>query len=564
MNVTLTPRHWTSNECKFTHTHICMHVKLRAFHIFYAEEMDMETSHAKLFPLLFILLNSAWSIASSSISQSFVQCLSSHIQNSNSSNEIILTRTSSAYPSVLDSSIQNLRFSNNSTPKPEAIITPFDESHVQAAVICSKKNGLQIRSRSGGHDYEGLSYVSRAPFIIIDLFNLRSIDVDIENESAWVKSGATLGEVYYSIAQKSKVYGFPAGSCPTVGVGGHISGGGFGTIFRKYGLASDNVIDARIVDVNGRILDRKSMGEGLFWAIRGGGGSSFGVILALKLRLVPVPPTVTVCDISKTKEQGATKLLLKWQNIADKLPEELFLHSVIGSGGNTITVEFGSLFLGPVETLLQLMQDNFPELSLKRSHCTEMSWIQSVLDFAGYSIHESLEILLKRQQFSLFYKAKSDYVTKPISEAGLEGLWQRLLEANTSYLILTPYGGKMSEISDSETAFPHRQGNIYKIQYMVTWGDGKDTQKYVRFMRRLYAYMAPYVSKSPRAAYLNYRDLDLGRNSDGNTSYAQASIWGSKYFKNNFRRLVHVKTLVDPGNFFRNEQSFPVFSSGRK
>ena len=47
--------------------------------------------------------------------------------------------------------------------------------------------------------------------------------------------------------------------------------------------------------------------------------------------------------------------------------------------------------------------------------------------------------------------------------------------------------------------------------------------------------MEPYVSNSPRAAYLNYRDLDLGVNNKGNyTSYAQARIWGVKYFKNNF------------------------------
>ncbi|CAL2252521.1 unnamed protein product [Prunus armeniaca] len=67
--------------------------------------------------------------------------------------------------------------------------------------------------------------------------------------------------------------------------------------------------------------------------------------------------------------------------------------------------------------------------------------------------------------------------------------------------------------------------------------------------------MAAYASKSSKAAYLN---------KDANTSYAQASLWGLSYFKNNFRRLAQVKTLVDPGNFFRNEQSIPVLPSGEK
>ncbi|XP_050106987.1 tetrahydroberberine oxidase-like [Malus sylvestris] len=530
----------------------------------------MEISHIKLLPLLlFFLLNSVCSTTSNPISESFVPCFSSRI-HSNSTTKIILTESTSDYSLVLQSSIQNLRFLNTSTPKPHAIITPSQYSHVQAAVVCAKKDGIQIRTRSGGHDYEGLSYVSEAPFIIIDLFNLRSVDVDIENESAWVESGATLGELYYTIAQKSKIHGFPAGTCPTMGVGGHISGGGFGTIFRKYGLAADNVIDAKIVDVNGRILDRKSMGEELFWAIRGGGGSSFAVILKWKLRLVPVPPSVTVFKLSQTIEQGATKLFSKWQNIADTLHEDIFLHSVVSvgnkagaNGGKTIIIEFGSLFLGPVEKLLPLMQDNFPELRLDRSNCTEMSWIESVLYFADISINESEALLRRTQQSKSFFKAKSDYVTEPISEAGLEGLWQTLIEVE-AYLILTPYGGKMSEISDSETPFPHRIGNIFGIQYMVTWDDGKETEKHVGGMRRLYDYMEPYVSKSPRGAYLNYRDLDLGRNNACNTSYGQASIWGLKYFKNNFRRLVHVKTLVDPANFFMDEQSIPLFPSRKK
>ncbi|KAA8519308.1 hypothetical protein F0562_013564 [Nyssa sinensis] len=133
--------------------------------------------------------------------------------------------------------------------------------------------------RSGGHDYDGLSYVSEVPFVILDMFNLRSISVDIEDETAWVESGATLGELYYKIVEKSKIHGFPVGVCPTVGVGGHFSGGGYGNIMRKYGLSVDNVVDAYIVDVNGRVRSRETMGDDLFWAIKGGGGASFGVVL---------------------------------------------------------------------------------------------------------------------------------------------------------------------------------------------------------------------------------------------------------------------------------------------
>ncbi|XP_019057128.1 PREDICTED: cannabidiolic acid synthase-like 1 [Tarenaya hassleriana] len=110
--------------------------------------------------------------------------------------------------------------------------------------------------------------------------------------------------------------------------------------------------------------------------------------------------------------------------------------------------------------------------------------------------------------------------------------------------------------------------NIYEIQYLAYWRDGgegtknkTETEKYVKWVESVYDLMTPYVSKSPRGAYVNFRDLELGKYVGIRTKYEEARVWGVKYFKNNFDRLVRVKTSVDPTDFFRDEQSIPPFRS---
>ncbi|KAL2474865.1 FAD-binding Berberine family protein [Abeliophyllum distichum] len=525
-----------------------------------------------LLVLLLCSLNSFSSAASDSVYDNFVQCFAENKVPNDQISEILYNPTNPSFTSVLVSYIRNRRFNVSTTPKPTIIVTPSQESHVSATVLCAKKLGIQLKIRSGGHDYEGISYVSSGEFILLDMFNFRSIDVDMKTETAWVGSGAMLGELYYRIWEKSKVHGFPGGVCPTVGVGGHLSGAGYGNMLRKHGLTVDHVIDAKLVDAKGRVLDREAMGEDLFWAIRGGGGASFGVILAYKIKLVPVPSVVTVFRIEKTMDQNATEAVYEFEQIADKIDNDLFirvlLQPITRNKKRSVRATFIGLFLGDANRLLSVTHSGFPELGLKKADCKEMSWIYSVLFWGNFDNTTTPDVLLSRTPDSVnFLKRKSDYVKTPISKNGLESLFKKMVEVGKVGLVFNSYGGRMNEIPESETPFPHRAGNLFKIQYSVNWDDeGEEADKnYIDQIRELYSFMAPFVSKNPREAYLNYRDLDIGITDNGKDSYNQGKVYGVKYFKGNFDRLVKIKTMVDPDNLFRNEQSIPTLPfRGRK
>jgi hypothetical protein len=509
---------------------------------------------------------------SQSLIQNFLNCLSYYSQSLNSPiSNVIYTPNNTSFITILNKKIHNKRFKTATTPKPLVIITAKDSSHVQVTVKCAKSNNIQIRIRSGGHDYEGYSYVSDVPFVIIDLLHLNSVVVNLQEETAWVESGATVGKIYYTIGKTSNSLAFPSGVCFSVGAGGQLSSGGYGNLMRKFGLSIDNTIDAKIVDVNGNILDRKSMGEDLFWAIRGGGGASFGVILSWKLKLLHVTPQVTVFNVKRNANEDATDVVYKWQIIAPKLHKDLFIRVQpnvvkIGRGGEKVVqVSFIGQFLGTIERLLYLVSESFSELGLKQSDCFSMPWINSTFFWYGKPIGTPLETMLDEPNDPQpkYFKGQSDYVKKPIPKEVIESIWKLMIESDTLYMQWNPYGGRMDEISPSETPFPHRAGNLFLIQYLNNWIDESPEaiERHVNFSRLFYNFMTPYVSNYPREAFLNYRDADIGANHPSNVTKIEiARTYGNKYFKENFERLVSVKTKVDPENFFKYEQSIPVRS----
>ncbi|KAI7740249.1 hypothetical protein M8C21_021678 [Ambrosia artemisiifolia] len=278
------------------------------------------------------------------------------------------------------------------------------------------------------------------------------------------------------------------------------------------------------------------MGEDLFWAIRGGGGGSFGVVVAWKVNLVHVPDKVTVFSLSKTFEQGGSNLFNKWQYVGHSLSQDLFIRVIIEpvlveNGKRTIQVVFNSMYLGTVDRLIKIAMDGFPELGLQEKDCREMSWIESVMYFSGHD-GESMDLLKDRKpELKSYFYAKSDYVKEPIPEEKLGELWKWCLEGDKPILIMEPHGGRMDEIEETSTPYPHRKGYLCNIQYYEKWHDGsiESLEKHISWMKRMYENMTPYISKNPRGAYVNYRDLDLDlglglglNDKEDNTSYLQA------------------------------------------
>ncbi|PIN06098.1 hypothetical protein CDL12_21355 [Handroanthus impetiginosus] len=410
--------------------------------------------------------------------------------------------------------------------------------------------------------------------------NLNRVSVDLEEETAWVEGGATLGETYYSISESSQVHGFSAGSCPTVGIGGHISGGGFGLLSRKYGLAADNVVDALLIDANGRLLNREAMGYDVFWAIRGGGGGVWGIFYAWKILLLTVPKTVTGFIVSRPgTRRHVLDLVHKWQHIAPNLEDDFYLSAFVGYGLPEmrktlgISATFKGFYLGPKTEAVSILKRVIPELEIMEKDCQEMSWIESILYFSGLTKGTFNPISRLNDRFlegKNYFKAKSDFVREPISRTGIENVLKILEKEPKGYVILDPFGGKMDRISCESIAFPHRKGNIFTIQYLVEWKeeDNGKSQDYIEWIRGFYNAMERYVSSGPRAAYINYMDHDLGVmqliNGSGSVGDAVeiARVWGEKYFLKNYDRLVRVKTFIDPMNVFRHEQGiFPMCSS---
>jgi FAD/FMN-containing dehydrogenase len=394
---------------------------------------------------------------------------------------------------------------------------------VAVMVDWCRSNDLPFAVRCGGHSYEGLS---QSASIVIDTRLMSSIAVDVAGKTANVGAGASLGQLYRAIAPRG--FAFPGGSCPTVGVSGHLLGGGYGYLARPFGLACDNVLSIDVVDPQGKEVRAEAGQNGdLFWACRGGGGGTFGVATRFRLRLIPLTKVLVFnVKLGPLSLPGAVAVMKAWQAWAPQAPRTIDSNLIVTRHtGGLIDMRCAGQSVGTSQELRRELK--FLSSPAPRS----MSYSSAVNYFAGSG---------GWTYTSAPMKGKSDYVTSPLSDAGLATLVDEIDRGGSVYVICDSYGGAIGSAAPDATAFSHR-GALYCIQYGSTWMDASDTSQRLSEMQALYAAMRPYVSGS---AYVNYCDLDL-------------TEWRDAYWGANLARLKQIKSAFDPGNVFSHAQSVP-------
>ncbi|KAJ2975158.1 hypothetical protein NQ176_g5673 [Zarea fungicola] len=427
---------------------------------------------------------------------------------------------------------------------PRAIYHPATNADAAAAIKCAATNGVAIAPRSGGHSYEGYSEGGRDGALVIDLDQFMQFSIDNNTGIATIGAGYRLGPLYTSLWENGQ-YLIPAGTCPSVGIGGHALGGGLGLTGRKYGMASDNIVRMTMINARGEILDISPWSHrDLFWALRGAGGGSFGLVTEFQIQAYKAPPKVTTFQMYYPLTNFSTVLDV-YANLST-ITDDAMMEMNVGQDGLGIQ----GTFLGNSSDATALVskiaqaagQPDYQEVDEGTwfDAVTQWAWILNgtlaapILGDARYARGGSLiyRQSLTLEEKNIIYK----YLTNPAPEA------------SASYIIIDIWGGKVDRPMHP-SAFDAHRGVRFGIEFISEAGDPSSTpgltcptcldwsQNFAKDMRTAYA------THHQLEAYQNYIERDLSIDA---------------YYGHSLPRLKQIKKAADPKNVFTFPQAIPL------
>jgi FAD/FMN-containing dehydrogenase len=226
-----------------------------------------------------------------------------------------------------------------------------ETADVVAAVNFARTNHLRLVVKGGGHSYQGTSSAPGSLLIWTRAMNRITLHdafvatgcggTQPPQPAVTMEAGAIWMPVYDAVTTQAGRY-VQGGGCTTVGVAGLIQSGGFGSFSKAYGLAAAGLLEAEIVTADGavRIANACTLPD-LFWALKGGGGGSLGVVTRLTLRTRELPEHFgAVFGTIGATSDGAFRRLLA-QLIAfyrDRLFNPHWGEQLVFGRGNTVRI----------------------------------------------------------------------------------------------------------------------------------------------------------------------------------------------------------------------------------
>ncbi|MEU7722207.1 FAD-binding oxidoreductase [Streptomyces tibetensis] len=482
---------------------------------------------------------------------------------------------------------------------PEQIVLPTTTRQVVELVQDAVNRDKRISIRGGGHCFEDFVFNSEVE-VVINMSRMDGVHFDPERQAFAVEGGATLLRVYETLYEGWGVT-IPGGACYSVGVGGHVSGGGYGMLSRTHGLTVDHLdaVEVVVVDASGRARsvvagrDPDDPNHDLFWAHTGAGGGNFGVITKYWFRtpgragsapgaLLPEPPAevlVTMAswpweDVSKA---GFTALLEFYGSWLER-------HKDVTSPYRDMCVWLmpNHQSTGDIALIAQLDATLPDAPRLLTDFLTGLNGALGVSDTPGVpeatgGTHRSTYATTQRLPWlratryvgtssptqtdpNLRGKHKSAYHRRGFTRQQIETIYEHLTRspqsARIAGLVIPSTGGRIAEVDPAATAVAQRD-SIMKVTYETYWYDESDDAANIAWVRGVYSdvYAAtggvPVPGERTDGCYVNYPDSDLG-----DPRHNRSSVpWHDLYFKGNYRRLQQVKRRWDPNDVFRHRQS---------
>jgi len=364
--------------------------------------------------------------------------------------------------------------------------------------------------------------------IVIDTGQMTKVKLDKKHGIATVQPGIRVGVLVRMLAQEGFLA--PFGDSSTVGIGGISTGGGITAIQRTVGTISDNILAATIVDANGEILHvSKDENPDLLWAIRGGGGGNFGIIISYTFKVRPAPSRVGIYKITWPWKQ-LDEVIDGWQRWAPFIDERL--GTILEAFPKAIgLLRSQGIFLGSKAKLKKLLAPLIDVGTPLKVFVDEVTLLEAI-DFWAPN-----EPFFDDQNTTW----TSAWVKHFLPSKAIHAIHKFLEKAkgSESNLFLLNSGGEMNRVPPQETAFFWRNTKYY-VELDASWTEESEARKNISLVQQTRKKLQPYVTGS----YVNVPDLNIKN-------------YGQEYYGDNFARLRRVKAKYDPENVFNFVQSIP-------